>query len=42
VPGYDRTVPPGHFATGSSFVLMFGIKVTYSLRLREQALDGDL
>jgi hypothetical protein len=28
VPGYDRTVPPGHFATGSSFVLTFGIKVS--------------
>ena len=25
VPGYDRTVPPGHFATGYSLVLTFGI-----------------
>ena len=33
VPGYDRTVPPGHFATGSSSVLTFGIKMTYSVRL---------
>jgi hypothetical protein len=33
VPGYDRTVPPGHFATGSDSVLTFGIKVTYSIRL---------
>ena len=40
--GYDRPVPLGHFATGSSLVLTFGLKVTYSVRLQEQAFDGDL
>jgi len=38
VPGYDRTVPPGHFATDYSLVLTFGMKVTIaeggSCRLR--------
>jgi hypothetical protein len=29
VPGYDRTVPSGHFATGFSLVQLFG-DMTYS------------
>jgi hypothetical protein len=35
-------VPPGHFATGSSLVRTFGMKVTYSVRLREQAPNPEL